>query len=333
MSTPTIQDRMFTEIKSRLPAQVSLVDEIAVALGVSTDSAYRRIRGEKVLSLEEGFTLCHRYGFSMDNLVNPVSNSYIFTGNFVKTESFSYKEFLNNIFQQVKYMNGFQNRELIYLAKDIPLFHHFHTRELAAFKHYFWMRNILHHPDFASKKFKATDFPEDFYEIGKKALDCYNNLHSIEIWNIESINSTIRQVEYYHDTNVFTNDEEIYLVYEAVGKLIDHLERQATNGYKFELDGSREKPLGKYEMYFNEIVILENSLLAILNGSKIAFLVHNVINILSTRDVAFCDNMYSYIQNLMKKSTLISTVSERERTRFFKYLRQKIANRKQSLKV
>jgi hypothetical protein len=52
-----------------------------------------------------------------------------------------------------------------------------------------------------------------------------------------------------------------------------------------------------------------------------------------TRDVAFCDNMYSYIQNLMKKSTLISTVSEWERTRFFKYLRQKIANRKQSLKA
>jgi hypothetical protein len=52
-----------------------------------------------------------------------------------------------------------------------------------------------------------------------------------------------------------------------------------------------------------------------------------------TRDVVFCDNMYSYIQNLMKKSTLISTVSERERTRFVKYLRQKIANRKLSLKV
>jgi hypothetical protein len=333
MSTPNLQDRIFSEIKSRLPAQVSLVDEIAVALGVSTDSAYRRIRGEKVLSLEEGYTLCQRYGFSLDNLVNPVSNSYVFTGNFVKTESFSYKEFLTNIYQQVKYMTGFENRELIYLAKDIPLFHHFHTRELAAFKHYFWMRNILHHPDFATMKFKVNDFPEDFYEIGKKALDCYNNLHTIEIWNIESINSTIRQIEYYHDTNVFTSEEEIYHVYEAVGKLIDHLERQATSGYKFALDGNMSQGLGKYEMYFNEIVILENSLLAILNGTKTAFLVHNVINILITRDVAFCDNMYSYIQNLMKKSTLISTVSERERTRFFKYLRQKIANRKQSLKV
>ncbi|HJW15854.1 MAG TPA: hypothetical protein VJ499_01980 [Flavisolibacter sp.] len=328
-----LQAKLFSEIRSRLPAQVSLVEEIATVLNISSDSAYRRIRGEKVLSLEEGYALCQRYGFSLDNLYNPSSNSYVFTGNFVKTESFNYKEYLTNIYQQVKYMNGFEHRELIYLAKDIPLFYHFHTRVLAAFKHYFWMRNILHHPDFASKKFRADDFPEDFYEIGKKALDCYNNLDTIEIWNIESINSTIRQVEYYHDTNVFTSEEEIYKVYEAVGKLIDHLEIQATNGYKYALEGNSRQAMGKYEMYFNEIVILENSLLAILNGGKTAFLVHNVINVLITRDVAFCDNMYSYIQNLMKKSTLISTVSERERTRFFKYLRNKIANRKQSLKA
>jgi hypothetical protein len=43
--------------------------------------------------------------------------------------------------------------------------------------------------------------------------------------------------------------------------------------------------------------------------------------------------MYRYIQNLLKKSTLISTVSERERFRFFKFLRQRIHNRKQGLKV
>ena len=85
-------------------------------------------------------------------------------------------------------------------------------------------------------------------------------------------------------------------------------------------------------MYFNEIVIMENSILVQLDGTKAAFLVHNVLNFMLSRDVRFCDNMYSYIQNLVRKSTLISTVSERERARFFKYLRQKIAGRKQSLK-
>jgi hypothetical protein len=42
--------------------------------------------------------------------------------------------------------------------------------------------------------------------------------------------------------------------------------------------------------------------------------------------------MSAHIQNLKRKSTLISTVSERERSRFFKYLRQRIETKKQSLK-
>ena len=93
-----------------------------------------------------------------------------------------------------------------------------------------------------------------------------------------------------------------------------------------------DKKMASFQMYFNEIIILENSILAQLDGSKVAFLVHNVMNVLVTRDPRFCDNMSGYIQNLIKKSTLISTVSERERSRFFKHLRHKIAGRKQHMK-
>lgn len=332
MST-SVQAEIFQNIRSRLPDQVSLADEIAAALDVSPDSAYRRIRGEKPLSLEETYKLCHRYQISLDHLLNLRPGSFLFTGNFVKADSFRFDEYLSGIVQQVKYMNGFKERQLIYMAKDIPIFHHFQFREIAAFKYYFWMRNILHQPAFATKKFRMADYPEEYFELGRKALDYYNRIDTVEIWNIESINSTIRQVGFYQDSNVFSSEEEIYRVYEALEKLIDHLELQATEGNKFDVSQGPGTPLSSYQMYFNEIVILENSLLAVLNGTKTAFLIHNVINVLITRDVSFCDNMYGYIQNLQKKSTLISAVSEKERTRFFKYLRQKIANRKQNLRV
>ena len=331
MNGATAQAEIFSIIKSKLPLNISMADEIASVLDVSTDSAYRRMRGEKALSLDETAKLCSRYQLSLDQLLNLQPNTFSFTGNFVKADSFCFDEYLSNIVQQVKYMNAFAERQMFYLAKDIPLFHHFQFREIAAFKYYFWMRNILHHPDFANKKFSVADYPDEYFELGKKALHYYNQLHTVEIWNIESINSTIRQIEFYHDSNFFSSKKEIYLVYEALEKLVDHLELQATEGFKFDVDGDVQKIQGIYQMYFNEIVILENSMLALLNGTKAAFLVHNVINVLITRDVAFCDNMYGYIQNLIKKSTLISAVSEKERNRFFKYLRQKIESRKQNL--
>jgi len=194
------------------------------------------------------------------------------------------------------------------------------------------MKNILQHPDFATKKFRLDDYPDEYWEPSQKALTYYNQLDSEELWNIESINSILRQIEYYYDCNIFSNNDEIYVLYEATEKLINHLEYQATQGYKFSVNDLK-KPMGKYQMYFNKILILEGNLLVTLDGTKTAFLIHNVLNFLLTTDVRFCDNMYAHIQNLKRKSTLISTVSERERSRFFKYLRQRIENRKQSLKT
>jgi hypothetical protein len=332
MDTAQLQLQIFQYIKNRLTSHLSLVDEVAAVLQISTDSAYRRIRGEKSLGLEEIYKLCVHYQLSLDHLLHLSSEGFLFRGNFVNPHAFRYDEYLSNIVQQVKYMNGFKEKSMNYLAKDIPIFHHYHFREIAAFKYYFWMKNILQHPDFAQKKFRLKDYPDEYFQLGQKALEYYNQLDSVELWNIESINSTLRQIDYYCDSNIFSNSDEIYVLYEAAEKLISHLEYQATEGYKFSVNDMK-KPMGSYQMYFNEILILEGNILVILDGTKTAFLIHNVLNFLQTNDVRFCDNMYEHIENLKRKSTLISTVSERERSRFFKYLRQRIENRKQSLKA
>jgi hypothetical protein len=332
MATSEKQIQIFQDIKAKLPSHISLVDELASILDVSTDSAYRRIRGEKQLSLEETCKICTHYNLSLDNLLNLKSDGFLFKGNFVNPHVFKYDEYLSNVMQQVKYMNGFKQKSMTYLAKDIPLFHHFHFREIAAFKYYFWMKNILQHPDFATKKFRLDDYPDEYWAVSQKTLNYYNQLDSEELWNIESINSTLRQIDYYYESNIFSDAEETYVLYDAAEKLISHLEYQATEGYKYSVDDLRN-PLGKYQMYFNEILILEGNILVTLDGTKTAFIIHNVLNFLLTNDVRFCDNMSEHIQNLKRKSTLISTVSERERSRFFKYLRQRIETRKQSLKA
>jgi hypothetical protein len=332
MSTSELQIQIFQHVKAKLPSHISMVDEVAQILDVSTDSAYRRIRGEKALGLEEVYKLCVQYSLSLDNLLSLKSDAFMFKGNFVNPRAFKYDEYLSNIVQQVKYMNGFKQKSMTFLAKDIPIFHHFNFREIAAFKYYFWMRNILQNPEFATKKFSLNDYPDEYWDLGQKALGYYNQLDSEELWNIESINSTLRQIDYYYESNIFSNSDEIYALYDAADKLISHLEYQATEGYKYSVDNLNNR-LGKYQMYFNEILILEGNILVTLDGTKMAFLIHNVLNFLQTNDVRFCDNMHEHIQNLKRKSTLISTVSERERSRFFKYLRQRIENRKQSLKA
>jgi hypothetical protein len=332
MPTSKIQLQIFQHIRNKLPSHLSLVDEITSALEVSTDSAYRRIRGDKPLSIEELYKLCVKYQLSLDNLLNLQSDGFLFKGNFVNPHTFKYDAYLSNIIQQVKYMSGFKQKSMVFLAKDFPIFHHYHFREIASFKYYFWMKNILQLPDFAHKKFRLDDYPDEYFELGRQALNYYNQFNAVEFWNMESMNSMLKQIDYYYDSNIFSDSDEIHILYNAVEKLISHLEFQATEGYKFVVDDLK-KPLGSYQMYFNEIIILDGNYLITLDGTRIAVIVHNVMNFLQTSDVRFCDNMYLHIENLKKKSTLISTVSERERSRFFKYLRQRIETRKQSLKA
>ncbi len=70
-----------------------------------------------------------------------------------------------------------------------------------------------------------------------------------------------------------------------------------------------------------------------LDGTKMSYISHTTINFMLTKDEAFNTNMYNHIQNQMKRSTLISEVSEKERSRFFRLVREKIITRKKSLKV
>ncbi len=64
-----VQKELFFRIKGKLPPNISFVHEISESLEISYDSAYRRIRGVKELSISELFRLCNKYGISIDSLI------------------------------------------------------------------------------------------------------------------------------------------------------------------------------------------------------------------------------------------------------------------------
>ena len=330
MTAQDPQTQLFAALKKELPQHLSLVDEVAGVLGISTDSAYRRIRGEKELTITDLQKLCSRFKLSLDRLLLASTGTFVFTGNFVNPTTFKFDEYLTNMVQQVKYMNSFTHKKMFYLCKDIPVFHHFHFRELAAFKYFFWMKAIINHPDFVAKKFSLNDYPNEYFELGKKALHYYNQLDTVEIWNIENINSTIRQIEFYRNAHLFSSEADVLEVYGALEKLIYLLEQQADAGYKFVAGDEAHKKQGSFEMYYNEFIVGDNSILALLDNNKMAFNIHSIINFMMTTDADFCDKTYANLQNLMRRSTLISQVSEIERARFFKFLRSRITARMQN---
>ena len=333
MSESELQEQLFQAIKSRLPADASVADEIAALLEISTDRAYRRMRGEKAVTFDELYKIATHYRISIDQLMNIDNGGFLLQGQFLDKKAFRFEEYMNSLLQNLAYMNSFNEKEFYYSCKDMPIFHHFVVREIAAFKWFFFLKTFFHFPEFEKRKFRFSDYPDELFAIGQKVLTLYNQIPSIEIWNIESMSIIIRQIEFYRDCNMFESDIDAYILYEAVDKLWDHLEKQASLGYKFNYGNPEEKPAGKFRMYFNEVFLGDNNMLALLDGMKLSYISHTTINFMMTRDLVFNENMYNHLQNQMKRSTLISAVSEKERAKFFRIIRERIARRKEALNV
>lgn len=332
MSTTSVQIDLFNAIKNTMPAHLSMPDEVAALLNISIDSAYRRIREEKQISLDELQLLCTRYQVSVDQLFNIQSQGFVFAGKNVDNTNFSFVEYMQGVLNNLIYLNSLEHPKLYYEAKDIPIFHHFHSKELAAFKYFFWMKSILQFPEYKNKNFSIDDYADENYEIGKKIFIEYAKSDSVEIWNTESINSTINQIEFYKDTRCFNSLQDVLVVYEKLDDMVDKLERMAIAGKKFDIDNQSKTSNGNFEMYFNEVMLGHNHIMFESDKASIVFLNHSGMNYIGTRDISFCSYTLRHLKNMMSKSLLISSVSERERNIFFKSMHAKIYSRIAALK-
>ena len=333
MDASEIQQELFQAIKASIPPSLSATEEIARVLDVSVDSVYRRMRGEKSISLDELYRLCSYYKISLDHLMNLQSGSFQFHGNLLNEKTFRYEAYLEGMSKRIAEFNSFNQKEFYYLNKDVPIFHYFHFREIAAFKYFFWMKTIFNFHGFANTRFNFSFYSDELWEMGKKVINEYNRLPSVELWNVENISIAIRQIEFYRDSQLFESERDALILYETWEKVIDHIEKQAEKGFKFKYGDPTMQPIGEYSVYFNEVMLGDNSMVLSLNGVKQSIVNHTNINYMITRDMNFSENVYDYVQNLMRRSTLISKVSEKERSRFFRILKERIARRKEALKV
>jgi hypothetical protein len=328
MTPPDIQENFFRQIKQNLPTHLSLVDEVATLLNISHDSAYRRIRGEKSLALDELQLLATHYSISLDNFMNIRSENIPFSGYLIDRETHSLENYLQNMVNQLTIIDEATHKQLFYMSKDMPLFHNFMFPELACFKFYWWSRYNLNYSRSNKGQFLIDDFIDVFNEFGKQIAELYLKIPCTEIWNEDCINQLLRQVDFYRKTKVFQSRNDVIIIYECLEKLVDHIEQQVELGYKFPYKKPSSHNSVKYNVFINEFLLGDNTVAAEINDRKFVFLNHSVINYIMTENKKFVDYVFETIHLLLKKSTLISEVGEKDRQLFFQNLHQKIAEKK-----
>ena len=219
--------------------------------------------------------------------------------------------------------------EMIWHAKDLPIFHYFQFPRLSAFKMYFWMKSFLKDVKYANGKYSQSLITKDLIALGEKVWAKYAAINSTEIINYEILNVTLRQIEFAQDCGMFEkNDEAQYLCDDCL-KLVLNLKAQSKLGAKRtfgETDGG-----GKFVLYLDEVLIGDNTVLVKGGGKRMTVITHNNFNLLTTSQESFCQLTEDHFDNMFSKSMLISQTAEKERSKFFNEMEEKILEVKRLL--
>lgn len=320
-----VQLKLFEAIQRCIPGSISLVDEVSDLLEISTDSMYRRLRGETSLTVSEIVKLCNHYKISFDSLNNTSSDAVTLNFHRINDEE-SYIAYLRSIYEDVVKINKHKNKETIYAAKDIPLFHDFSFPLIASFKVFYWMRSILNLEPYQGMKFDSECINDEIRELGKEIYDEYSQMPTSEVWTEITPVGLLRQIEFFWDSGIFKSKKDALAICDEVVEEFSIIEKQAETGRKLDSKRNIISDDNSFKLYWSEIEFGNNCILIDIEGDKTVNMVFNTFNRLSTNNKLLCDEIEKWLRNLIKKSTLISDVSEKQRYQFFRRVYDKIDN-------
>jgi hypothetical protein len=151
----------------------------------------------------------------------------------------------------------------------------------------------------------------------------YNSVPSTEIWSVESINGILLQVAYYVQAGLMSRDD-MQQVYAGLRHTLEHLQLQAAYGCKFMPGEDPRSKKENFRLFFNRMGVDNNTILTTGEGQRRVYLNYDALSYIETTDEGYCQIVHEKLQSNMRRSTLISSVSEKQRNMFFNTLYGKL---------
>lgn len=312
-----IQGVLINKVKSTLPANISVADELADLLQVSTDSAYRRIRGETALTIDEILLICNHFKVSFDSLTSSQGGCVSFTYNEVKTTRHMVR-YLTEIRDEMTRISKSPEKHIIYTAVDMPLFHYFKFPEYYYFKMFYWLRSVANDPELQLKKFRVSDLNSEIIDLCRQVADLYTMVPSTEVWSDSILTSVIKQVNYYWQSGIFDTPEDALRLIEAIRKTLEMVQHESEMNMKLFINGQSDNFSHNFHLYHSDIEIGTNYILVSVGKVKILYSSFHTFNKMFTTSQEFCLLTENWMNNLIKQANLISGVAEKYRFQYFK---------------
>jgi hypothetical protein len=318
-----IQSQLFERIASGLTSPKDLASEVTNTLGISIHGAYRRLRGEVVLSINEVELLVKKYKVPLFNGLDESPTNYLFQGVDLSLANHNFLERLQANISRYKQINQHGQLHMYYLGIDIsPASLHF-SPVLLMFLDYFWRNCYLNNHIRCDEPFSAKVIPAHIQQIADESFEIHQHTRTTEIWSLLCLESFIHQMEYMQSMHLFASDDDFQLVCDELDKTLHFYQQQAHIGYKLDRSGQVISPAIPFELYYSDLFFSENLFYLKINNDGAAVIKHNLFY-LSTAHVHFVKNVKDTFDIMLTKASPISGTNEKGRIYFFNKLFQRI---------
>lgn len=305
-----IQQELLNRLQKSLSNNTSIIDAVTEALDISYDAAHRRTSLKSKFSLEESIRLARHYNLSLDSLYS-IGNSNLVTVE--KTASIQYEDDLEQYFEtsytSLQLLLKQKEATIIYSAKDIPLFYTLNNPLLNRFKIYAWLKIL--NSNFSQKKFNEFQLKPSLVTASEKLGTLYKNVNITEIWDITTINSTLKQVHFYFQTGLLDSNTALEIC-SQLKAMMSIISKKVTHSNI------------NYQLYYNELLLMNNNVLVKTPTIKTLYVPFTILSYYKTSDIKTCEEASNYFDKQLNSSKLLNTAGEKEQQLFFNKITHKI---------
>ena len=304
------QQEFLKHLKSNLPPNTSLIEAVSTGLDISYDAAHRRTSLKSKLSLDESVTLAKYFNISIDRLFEILDTDYVVVEKTKRINNeLELAKYFKNSYESLQPLLKQNESSILYSAKDIPIFYTVGDDLLSRFKIYVWLKLLDY--SFSNKTFEQFSPKVDTLTSAKALGSLYQNLNTVEIWDITTINSTLKQIHFYNQAGQISNEIAIRLC-NSLKELIKQI------AYKIDDPGSN------YHLYYNELLLMNNNVLVSTPNQKSLYVPFSILSYYLTNDIQTCKQAEEYLNQQLQHSKLLNASGEKEKRTFFNKINSKI---------
>ncbi|SER36812.1 helix-turn-helix domain-containing protein [Pedobacter rhizosphaerae] len=293
----------FNSIKSTIPDYQNLAQTVAEVLTISTNEAYKKIRGNSILNLQQIIRLSDHFGIP-----------FLYKPDQLPTVTFDYLSVDQEIPNMLLYLKDLlKNLQVIHLSKskhitittdDIPLFHFFKYPELTCFKLFYWSDSVMN----ADTKFDPSIFTDEIISLAKALNQLYLEIPSTEIWAKDTVHGTIEQIRYAYEAR--------YISPILAEQIIEQVRYCLTDMNMYAIASKKTIDPSHTFNWYNCDVLGSISYLIDFKDRMACYNRFNTFNYLRTEDQPYCLQTKNWMQGLIMKSISFSGQGEKHRNKF-----------------